>query len=510
MKVKLLFASAVSACFELENETIYYAEKEFDVYLDGKLAIKGEKRNVFSIFNLEPGRSYVLKVGDFELPFKTEDVSLTLHMKDFKRGSYPNDDNRIAAAIATLPPKGLLVFDEGEYHATNIFLKSEITIELKKGATIYGNPNVEDYTVYPGEVDDGKGGKKQLLTWEGGPLQGKPSLIHGCYAHHVRLVGEGKIDAMADKSVFWINVKKLGYARPRTVYLLECEDVRLHGVDVGNSPSWTIHPYFSKHLGFYDLKIHNPKDAPNTDGLDPECCEDVEIIGTYFSVGDDCIAIKSGKIYIGKTYKTPSRHITIRNCYMHEGHGAVVLGSEIGAGLVDLKVERCFFEHTDRGLRIKSRRGRGKDSVLDGIVFKNIKMQNVLSPLTMTMFYFCDPDGKDEWVQKKTPSPIDDGTPYLGSFLFENLECRDCEYALGVFYGLPERPIGKIVIKDSTFTVKENAGSGHPVMMCDFPECGQRGFIFVNVGEVELENVEASGFKGEEFDLTNVGSLKRK
>ena len=46
----------------------------------------------------------------------------------------------------------------------------------------------------------------------------------------------------------------------------------------------------------------NPKDSVNTDGCNPESCHGVNIIGTYFSVGDDCVAIKSGKVDIAKKY----------------------------------------------------------------------------------------------------------------------------------------------------------------------------------------------------------------
>ena len=131
------------------------------------------------------------------------------------------------------------------------------------------------------------------------------------------------------------------------------------GVTVKNSPSWTIHPYFCENMKFLALEILNPKDSHNTDGLDPESCCHVELAGIHFSVGDDCIAIKSGKIDMGKTYKTPCEDILIRQCSMNDGHGSVVLGSEIGAGVRHLTVKDCIFNGTDRGLRIKTRRGRG-------------------------------------------------------------------------------------------------------------------------------------------------------
>ena len=93
------------------------------------------------------------------------------------------------------------------------------------------------------------------------------------------------------------------------IFLNHCKNVVLHGITVQNSPSWNIHPFFSEDLKFIGISVLGPKDSPNTDGLDPESCKNVDIIGVYFSVGDDCIAVKSGKIYMGAKYKTPLRRL---------------------------------------------------------------------------------------------------------------------------------------------------------------------------------------------------------
>lgn len=50
-----------------------------------------------------------------------------------------------------------------------------------------------------------------------------------------------------------------------------------------------------------------------------------------------------------------------------DGHGAITIGSEMAGGVKNLNVEDCLFLHTDRGLRIKTRRGRGKDAIVTGI-----------------------------------------------------------------------------------------------------------------------------------------------
>ena len=123
----------------------------------------------------------------------------------------------------------------------------------------------------------------------------------------------------------------------------------LHGVTIQNSPAWNLHPYFSDNLRFLELTILNPWDSPNTDGIDPESVDGLEVAGVYFSLGDDCIAIKSGKYYMGHKYKVPSKNIYIHQCCMNNGHGAVTIGSEMAAGAKHVRVENCLFYHTDRG-----------------------------------------------------------------------------------------------------------------------------------------------------------------
>ena len=219
--------------------------------------------------------------------------------------------------------------------------------------------------------------------------------------------------------------------------------------------------------------------------------------------------IKAGKIYMGKTYKTPSSNFNIRNCSMNFGHGAVVLGSEMSGGIKNINVRQCLFNQTDRGLRIKTRRGRGKQAVIDGITFENIKMDDVLTPLVVNMFYFCDPDGHSEYVWSKEKLPVDDRTPYLGKFVFKDIECKNVNVAAGTFYGLPEQPIESITIQNVSFEYSKNPVAGVPAMM-DFldPMKGQ-GLIFNYVNQVKLENVTFDGVSSDEVSTVNVNVINR-
>lgn len=510
MKFNTLSVTCCSITIELENENIYFSDNEFDVYLNDVLYLNNEKRNVFTIFDLTPDTEYIVRIGNDTLSIKTKPVSYVLHSNDFL-SDRKDDTLSLQTAINCTPKNGLLIIDEGIYNVVSLFVKDDITIYIKKGALILGSPKLEDYSNIKSEIKEEGKLPLELATWEGNPFVGKTSLINGFQNKNFTIVGEGTLDMQADKSPFWIDVKNLKYSRPRIIFLNQCKDFSLIGFNVKNSPSWTIHPYFCENFNIFNMNISNPKDAPNTDGMDPECCYNFKIIGVYFSVGDDCIALKSGKIYIGSTFKKPCEKITIRNCYMNEGHGAIVLGSEAGAGIKDLTVERCYFKHTDRGLRIKSRRGRGKDSYIDDVIFKDIIMDKVLTPLVINMFYFCDPDGKTFPVQDKNPHPIDETTPYLGSFTFENIKSSDAEWALGFFYGLPEQKIGSITIKNSTFNIKDGiCSSGLPAMMCDIDKQSKSGFLFTNVKRVIIDNVSITGVKSDVFIQNNVDEFIEK
>ena len=514
MKFNIIYKTARSITVELDNNDIY-TTNEFSVSLDGKIIYENIKTNVFSVFNLEQDTKYNLEVFDSNskasLEIVTEKETVTLNVKKFgaKGDGKSLDTNFIQGAIMACPDGGRVYFPKGEYYTGPIFLRSNITIELAKDAKLIGDIDRLHYPILPGvtftsdELDE-----YNLGSWEGNPLDCFASIITGINVSNVNIIGEGIIDGNASNADWWVDVRTKRIAwRPRGVFLNHCNNITLQGLTVCNTPSWNLHPYFSENLKFLDLKLINPKNSPNTDGCDPESCKNVDIIGVNFSVGDDCIAIKSGKIYMGRKYKKPSEFFNIRNCSMNFGHGAIVLGSEMSGGIKNITVSRCLFNQTDRGLRIKTRRGRGKDAIIDGIVFENIQMDDVLTPLVINMFYFCDPDGHTEYVYTKEKLPVDERTPYLGRFEFKNIDCKNVNVAAGTFYGLPEQPIKSIHIENVNFHYSANPKEGVPAMMDFLDPMKGKGLIFSYVDSVSVKNVKFDGLKDQEFELNQVNEF---
>ena len=510
MKFHNLYVSSVSACFELENSSPYYAENAFDVTVNGAPALQGVRTNVFSLFDLTPGTEYTVAVGDCSLRFTTLQESACISVRDFGAvGDGVTDDTAaVQNTINACPRNGRVLVPAGTYMVRPLVLKSNMTLDLQKDAVLLGDICEEHYPLVPGEIKDARTGEElQISTWEGNPYLCHQSFISAFYAENITIVGQGAIDGNAQNSTWWNNVRERTIGRPRLVFFNHCEHIVFHGITGKNSASWNFHPFFCRDVGFYNIAVEAPKDSPNTDGTNPESCDDVRFIGVRYSVGDDAIAIKSGKIYMGMKYQTPATNHVVRNCLMEYAHGAMVLGSEMAGGVKDIAVSQCYFLHTDRGLRIKTRRGRGKYAVIDGVEFSNIKMDNVMAPLVMNMYYFCDPDGHDEIVWSKEPHPVDDTTPYLGKFTFRDMDCTDCEWAAGYFYGLTEQPIGSVTIENVHFTFKEGAQAGYPAMMDFIDEECRRGLYFNGVKQVHLKNVTMSGQDGDRLITIHVDEV---
>ena len=118
--------------------------------------------------------------------------------------------------------------------------------------------------------------------------------------------------------------------------------------------------------------VHVFNRGPNGDGCDPESCKNVLIENCTFDTGDDCIAIKSGRNQDGRKWNIPSENIIVRGCFMKNGHGGVVIGSEISGGYRNLFVENCRMDSPDldRVIRIKTSTCRG--GLIENVFVRNV------------------------------------------------------------------------------------------------------------------------------------------
>ena len=105
--MKLIYLTSRSATIELENDLPYYNSQEFDIFLNSSLFRK-ERRNVFTLFGLEPSKRYVVKVMDEEIEFVTKYESMVIYSSELNLyGDGINDDtSKLQAGIMMLSDRG--------------------------------------------------------------------------------------------------------------------------------------------------------------------------------------------------------------------------------------------------------------------------------------------------------------------------------------------------------------------------------------------------------------------
>jgi polygalacturonase len=457
------------------------------------------ERPVLTIEELVPGTDYVLSVEGFaELAFTAPRETAFIDITDF--GASPEGaDNAeaFARAIAAAPAGATLYVPPGIWRTRPVFLKSDLNVYLPAGAIIQGLAERHGWPILPAFDDEGR----QQASWEGVPAACYASLITIIDAQNVAIAGRGAIDGAGAEGDWWTWAKETrdGARRPRTVFANRCRNFSLAGVTVRNSPSWTIHPLDCAGLTFADLRIENPPDSPNTDGLNPESSSDVSIVGVHFSVGDDCIAIKSGKIWPDGTRPEPTRNVDVRHCFMERGHGGVVIGSEMSGSVTDVSVTRCRLVDTDRGLRIKTRRGRG--GTVARIVMRDCEMDGVRTPLVVNAHYFCDPDGKSDAVQNRAPAPVSATTPRLSDITFSRVKTRNVHHAVAYVLGLAEVPVTGLVIEDVEATYAPEAVAESPAMALGVPALRHGGIVIENAAEPVTARISLPATQEERHEI---------
>ncbi|XP_077230851.1 putative polygalacturonase [Tasmannia lanceolata] len=294
---------------------------------------------------------------------------------------------RAVAAIAKLRKKGggQLNVQAGFWLTAPFNLTSHMTLFLAEDAVILGIQDEKYWPLMPPLPSYGYGREHP------GPRYG--SLIHGQNLKDVVITGHnGTIDGQGQTWWKKYRQKLLNHTRGPLVQIMWSTDIRISNITLRNSPFWTLHPFDCKNVTISNVTILAPVfEAPNTDGIDPDSCENVVIEDCYISVGDDAIAIKSGWDQYGIAYGRPSSNILIRNLIVRSMVSAgVSIGSEMSGGVSNVTVENLLVWSSRRGVRIKTAPGRG--GYVRHISYRNLTLDTVRVGIVIKTDYNEHPD----------------------------------------------------------------------------------------------------------------------
>lgn len=387
----------------------------------------------------------------------------------------------IAKAIAAcrVAGGGTVVVPDGRFVTGAIRLESGVRVHLADKATLAFSQDPRHYLPIV------------FTRWEGVELMNYSPFIYAWQADNIAITGRGTLDGQADADHWWnwrgtgpaasarqtaartrlIEMQAKGvpvaervfgegqFLRPNFIQPYRSRHILIEGVTVVNSPMWEIHPVLCQSVTVRDVSINSH--GPNNDGCDPESCKDVLIEGCTFDTGDDCIALKSGRNDDGRRVNVPVENVVIRNCTMKDGHGGVVIGSEISGGAKHVFAEKCRMDspNLDRALRIKTNSVRG--GLIEGIYMRDVTVGQVAEAVVTVNFFYEEGDA---------------GTfpPTVRDVEVRNVTSRKSQYAL-LLRGYTHTPISGVRIVDCTFD-----GVAKPDLL-------------ENVKGLELSNVRING-----------------
>jgi polygalacturonase len=272
------------------------------------------------------------------------------------------------------------------------------------------------------------------------------------------------------------------YLRPSLVQFYSCRNVLVEGVTLTESPMWLLHPVYCENVSVRGVSFIST--GPNGDGIDVDSCRDVRISDSFFSTGDDCIVIKSGRNADGRRTARPTEHVTITNCVMYKGHGAVVIGSETSGDIRDVVATNVIARGTWFGIRIKSAMGRG--GVIEDMRFDNFVIEGATQEaIEITSLYHDKGEGRAAGAPDEPASAL---TPVFRNLAFSSITIANANQVASI-EGLPRMAIQQLRFTDVVAT-------------------GAAGFVCDHAADVELRGVRIDAKSGKPFVFNDVHGMR--
>ena len=382
---------------------------------------------------------------------------------------------------------GRVVVPEGVYLTGSIRLKSNVNLYISQNATLKFSKSPDDYMPVV------------LTRFEGVECYNYSPFIYAYKEENIAITGAGTLDGQADSTNWWswkglpeygwqpgkpsqfddvealynmpeqnipVDERIFGkghYLRPNFIQPYQCKTVLVDSVTIQRSPMWGINPVLCTDVIVQNVTVNSH--GPNNDGCNPESSRNVWIHHCFFNTGDDCIAIKSGRNADGRRINVPSENIVVQDCVMRDGHGGVVIGSEISGNCRNIFAENCIMDspHLERALRIKTNSLRG--GVVENVYMRNITVGQVSDAVIKINFHYVEGD-------------IGEHVPRVEGIYLDNVTSSKSLYALD-FNGYERSPISHVVIRNCNFSGVMNGNILNHVTHLDLVNTTLNGSLFV-------------------------------
>jgi polygalacturonase len=312
-----------------------------------------------------------------------------------------------AADACSAAGGGTVLVPAGQYRVGSILLSSGVHMQLEAGSTLLAHTDPEAY-----------------------PHRIKPeraAVFYADGAQDIQISGSGRILGTGTETFgsYWGVPGPLPF-RTGMIHLQRCANVRIEGVALFFSDSWTMHLRQCTDVYIHNVTIKNNRRHLNSDGIDPDSCRNVIISDCNLSCGDDCIVMKT-------TTPTPCENIVVSNCILESVSTAVKIGTESHGDFRNIRFSNCVIQNTAVGAGIYIKDGATAERIsFDGLCIACADLESVKPVIPL----YID-------IEKRSDdSPLG----YVRDVSFTNIQIETGSGAL--FQGTPERPVENLTLEN--------------------------------------------------------------
>jgi hypothetical protein len=267
---------------------------------------------------------------------------------------------------------GRVTVPSGLYITGMIYLKSRVELHLEPGSLLKAAPRPEDHP------------KRKLnvaMPWNGGFADDdRFHLLAAVECEDIAITGLGTLDGNGpnfypptEHPLAW----PLGYPDARrmgtTVQIERCRNVRISDITITNVSFWTLHLAESDTVTVRGIRICNPHNAPNADGIDITGCRGVTISDCHIDTCDDAICLKT--FPMGRSCE----NVVVTNCVIRTHCVGLKLGcNESFQDIRNVTFSNCVIWNSHRAIGIYSFHGK---------TFENISISNIVCDTRVPLMF---------------------------------------------------------------------------------------------------------------------------
>lgn len=354
---------------------------------------------------------------------------------------------------------GTVSVPAGNYKIGSIVLRSNVTLNLENGATLYGSTDIADY---------------QPMTTDYLSLRTNVptiQLIYADNASNVAITGLGTIDGRG-KAFPKLSWNDEGITRPHLLRLIRCSDVTVSGVTLKNSGCWMQHYLACDRVKIHGITVIN-RNNYNNDALDLDGCHNVTVSDMIADSDDDGITLKS-------TSPRLCEDITISNCVVSSHCNAIKLGTETNGGFRNIIVRGVVVkpsaDQSSRYFGLPTGHSAISLEIVDGGTMSNVDIADITITGTESPIFIRLADRRRPYAEN---APIDKVGSISGirlhDILIDGAGPTGCSIT-----GIEGHPVTNVQISDVTM---RHAG-GQPVTaapadekIAEYPEATMWGIL---------------------------------